>query len=469
MVENAICFACGTEFHLLVAYMLSTTVYSPRKKMLFLLKDPRIMDYLDVVHEINLWDEIVIFDPLLDYEVIDEQIQKWVPFIDTLHYFSIGYQAYNVLFRRVCEQGKKIILTDEGMGSYLPFKRFGAWMERSPGSIFFKGVDLSKADEIWLLNPKLYIDQDIIPKKQIDIEWFYKCCHENPQLVKDFKKIFRTREHISLDYDFIYFRQYFSLVGFLSEEADIFFDSIICNLLKKYRSAVKDHPAYTKNPYSINLETLPLQIPWEALIILSKIDDTFKVIFPQVYISATSSALIATNSLGISGDFIFINRLLENYSNFIDATIKDFVNICRIVFPNSCFYQPENLEEFINILSKIAERSGYLPPDVSIDDIRKIESNWLLDQYKNHWQKSIEDKRKITELERGFYDLKGIVEEKENVIDQLEAKIFIQTQTVKDLEVKIQTQNEVITDYAISTSWKVTRPFRKLRKLLGGK
>ncbi len=349
MNEKAVCFACGTEFHLLVTFILSTTVYSKKKKILFLTKNPRLLKYLDSVTEIHLWEEIVIIDPSTNPEIINQQILQLLPSIEVMHFFSWGFWPCNKLFLSCCIQQKKIILTDEGIGTYIPFKRFKQWQEiEDPSQIMTNGIDLKKVDQIWLLNPLLYLDQNLIPIKRIDINLFFQACLENDQLIKDFKSLFKLSNDIFFSYDIVYFRQYFSLIKRLSYAADIFLDKLFCELLSNNRVFIKNHPTYTENPYVYNTcQPLSLDVPWEVLLILAKIDNPAKILIPQVFLSISSSAMFSSNTLGISGDYIFLQKIIELYTDFKDVTIEKLIVKSKQVFPNSRFYEPKKFRRTI--------------------------------------------------------------------------------------------------------------------------
>ena len=127
---KSICFTCGTEFHLLVTYILSVTIYADRKKILCLVEDIRIVRYIDILIELGIWDKVIIIKPQETQEKIDRELQEIVSGIDTLHFFSLGYPPFNKLFFEAGRQKVKLILTDEGIYTYMPFKRYDVWIKR---------------------------------------------------------------------------------------------------------------------------------------------------------------------------------------------------------------------------------------------------------------------------------------------------------------------------------------------------
>lgn len=423
-----ICFACGTEFHLLVAFVLSTTIYKKERKLLFIIKDSRLIKYIEGSITCKIWEDIVVIDPAVSQETIDDQFRQRLPFIGTLHFFSTGFLPYNRLFVACQKEKINIILTDEGIGSYMPIMRFKS---KDQNKLITSGIDLTKVNELWLFNPLLFSEKNLIPIKQISLEEFYSECYKNHDLVIAFKDLFGLRKDISFNYDFIYFRQYLSLIGNISKDADAFVDKIVCNLFRKYNLYVKDHPAYKDNPYiKIDNQSLALDIPWEVLLVLKRIDENAPIQMPQIYLSATSSAMFSTNSFGHSGDFIFINKILEQYTDYKDDSINDLINKSRQVFPKSHFYEPVNLTEFYNNVSEILLRKGYSPLDQTLEELREEENSWLRTQYIKYWQGMKEDNNSSL-----------LIQTMKDQLDEYEGEILT---------------------YALSKSWKITRPFRKL-------
>jgi len=390
MNNEIICFACLTEFHLFVSYILSTTIYYQKKKILLICKNFRLAKYIDSLLELNIWDELIIIDPFDPLEEIISRLIKLSDSIDILHFFSWGFSPYNKLFVQCISKDKKVILTDEGSASYLPFKWFNSWIDNYDSNRSIVGeVDLKKASEIWLFNPLLFRDQKIIPIRKIDLVNFYKSCNENFHVVEDFKKIFKFDENKLFNYDLIYFRQYYSLRGDLTINADSFIDNQICSILESNNFYIKDHPAYLINPFKQKNDSLfTLDIPWEAFIVLSKIDNSKKINMPKVYISSSSSAMFNTNAFGIFGEFIFLNHIFELYTDIKDNNINELIIASKQIYPNSKFYEPKDWDELQKIISNIAKENKLYQPKVSILQLYKEECKWLREQYLNQRRKN---------------------------------------------------------------------------------
>ena len=90
--------------------------------------------------------------------------------------------------------------------------------------------------------PLLYSDKTVAAIKKISIESFYSACKSNGQLVANFKRLFLFAPDNLFDFDVIYFRQNFSLAGYISTDADVFVDEFICTIFRGYNTYVKDHP-----------------------------------------------------------------------------------------------------------------------------------------------------------------------------------------------------------------------------------
>jgi uncharacterized coiled-coil protein SlyX len=431
------------------------------------------------------------------------------------------------LFTICNSQKKKIILTDEGILTYMPFKRFISWVERYDSQRnLTAGIDLKKVDEIWLFNPNLFLDQELMTIRKIDIERFYKTCRENHNVVDNFKRLFKLRNDISFVYDFIYFRQYYSISGDLSQAAESFIDNQICNLLSPNNVYIKDHPAFPYNPY-VKKSRNPIFsiIPWEALIILNIIDPSIHVKMPKVYISIASSAMFTTNTLNVLGEFIFVNNIFELYSDLKDETIKQLIDKCKQIFRRSRFYEPKNWSEFYALLSQISKNNGFQLANHTLTQLNAEENDWLHEQYIALWKKQkVQDgniliaQTKISEYEKSVQILASQVAARDQNIKTMNDQIADCGKTIQSLNDQIadcgktiQSLNDQIADrgktiqslndqiverdksikslntqmvecgqamqslnfenvmYAMSKSWRVTRPLRKIVKIFKGK
>lgn len=512
--KKTICFACGTEFHLLVTYIISTTIYSDDKKVLFLYNQQRLQKYIQIIKTINLWDEVVIWDPSEGEEVCSQLVRKWSKEGDVLHYYSWGYHLYNNLFNEFVNNGKPVILTDEGIDSYAPFKRFQTWRENSKlNKEITNSVDLKNAQEIWVFNPNLFCDQNILGIKKINIEKFYVLCQENNEVVQNFKTIFFISNDFSFSYEIVYFRQYHSLIKKISPNTDAFIDSMICNFIKYSRCFIKNHPAYIKNPY---VEIIPvdvnINIPWEVIVILAQIEPSLEIKLPNIFISAASSAMFTTNSLNISGDFIFLDNIYADYALAKSETVDKLIETSKEIFPKSHFYSPSNWQEFFTIIKNLDnDKEKILENDSFIETFYEKEKVWLKDQLVQNWQLLLTKEEKISEQLQNIQNLKKQVvsyedkiqivseqaiehekivqilnekvAEKEGIINKFNIKVFEMEEIINTLTEKIQKEEEIIeivscknleleqevVDYVLSRSWRATRPFRLLHNLIKGK
>lgn len=453
MEEKTVCFSCGTEYQLLIAFILSTTVYARNPKLLLLCKDPRLSRYYEPIQDIHLWDDVKIIDPTLPVAELDAQCAEIAPGLDILHLFTWGLLPFNRLFSIFVSQKKKIVLTDEGVGTYMPFARFDSWVrQHDPQGTFTAGVDLKMVDEIWLLNPDLYSDQELVPIRKIDIEEFYRVSREAPDVLEKFKQLFNLQNEPEFVANQTYFRQYYSLVGYLSPEADAFVDSHILRLLDPRHLFIKDHPAYIDHPYFKSSESQSLEIPWEALIIYTHLANSDLFQFPRVFISASSSVMFNTNSLRVFGDYIFVHKLFELYADFKDQTISTLIEKCRAVFPDSRFYEPRDWSEYYDLILQLDLERHLEPPVTSFFAYLNEEINWLREQYLSLCRNQ---KQLKSQLDYFYIKARDLSEQ----VQASDATITKQRELIQEL-------NDENAQYALSKSWRFTKPFRKITRAL---
>ncbi|GEM_PF-5254842 len=453
MEEKTVCFACGTEYQLLIAFILSTTVYSRNTKLLLLCKDPRLSKYYEPIKDIQLWDEVKIIDPKLPLEELDAHCAEITPALDILHLFTWGLLPFNRLFAVCRAKKKKIILTDEGVGTYMPYARFNSWVsQHDPQGTFTEGVDLKSVDEIWLLNPELYSDQEFAPIKKIDIEEFYTAALNDLTVMDKYKRLFHFLNEPEFIAEQIYFRQYYSLVGYISPEADAFVDSHILRLLDPSHLFIKDHPAYLDHPYFKKPEGRTLEIPWEALIIYARLANSRHIRLPRVFISASSSVMFNSNSLKAYGDFIFVHKLFELYTDYKDQTISTLIEKCKTVFPASRFYEPPDWAEYYELILQIESQQKFGPPTISFNIYLNEEVNWLRERYLVLYQ---DQKQLKSQLDYFYIKARDLSEQVQN-----SGPAVARQQEV------IQELNYENAQYALSKSWRLTRPFRKIARAL---
>jgi hypothetical protein len=407
MNNKYICFACGTEFQLLISYMLARTIYKKRKKVILIYKNERVINYLDAIKSSDAWDEKVIFDPTNGKK--NDVFQQWIDKIETLHFFTFGFPEFNSFYVDCINHNVKTILTDEGIGSYMPFTRFNnivAYQE--PDRLIVKEIELERIDEIWLLNPDLYCDIITKPMQKIPFEDFIIDLLNETPIAKGLISLF------SIGYDFsdkteksmklpqgshIYFRQYLSYFKNISIDADLFFDNMMVDLLNGNSFLVKNHPAYKENSYKQYKNQLLNSTPWEVLLILSKVYNSDFLKFPRIFISNSSSAMLNSCTLGINGIYIFTNKIIENYTNYRDTTLETLIEKSRSVFTDSQFFQPGSWSELYEIYFNANAKFGLPEPKTPLDVLIKNENIWLSEQYRNQWVDKKELSKKISNLE----------------------------------------------------------------------
>lgn len=368
MNEKFVCFVCITEYHLLISFILSTTIYKKRKKIIFFEESPRLLTYKNLILSSKTWNEKYFFNSNDTQENIKKNYLLWSKKIDILHYFSFGVAALNSILLYCNKLKIKTILTDEGLASYNPHERWSKALRifsKKDRIIAKKGINGSK--EFWLLNPKLYLGIKKQSIKKINFKEFILVLRKSKNITKEFTTLFPIKNKLSLNCDYIFFRQSLGLLN----SADNFFDDLIDKLLKHNQVLTKDHPSHLKGKNKI----LP-NIPWEAIIIYHKV---FKLRnMSKVFISIGSSAMFNTCSLGIKGTYIFMNKIAEKYTGIHDNTITNIIKICKKTFATSSFYQPKDWQDLLELITSINKKYKISPPTITNDIINKIEINWLI-------------------------------------------------------------------------------------------
>ncbi len=146
----------------------------------------------------------------------------------------------------------------------------------------------------------------------------------------------------------------------------------------------------------------------------------------------------------------------------------------------------KNLEELYILLSEIANNNGFSPVYRSLNQLMVAENSWLQEQYVNFWQKQQEDNKKliqeqtfaaqIADRDQTIQNLTSLMAECEQTVQNLTSQVAERDQIVDKFTSELnQVTNELektkieAVNYTLSTSWRITRPLRKLKDLLFGK
>lgn len=459
---KSICFACGGEFHLLVSFILATTTYRNDRRILLLFKNPRLLEYLDRIEGLDIWDEVIIIRPEEPLEAIQKQIEMLQERIKVLHFFSWGFPPFNMLFNLCKQKNAKIIFTDEGIGTYMPYKRFDAWINTMPEhKKLTNGFDIKAIDEIWLLEPKLYLDEQIVPVNRIAIEEFYNICLENKKITEDFNKLFPLSSTLQLACDVIYFRQYFYVYGFFSEDTDAFIDRFVLALLQNYKFSVKNHPAYTSNLYDHSYD-VEVNLPWEAILISKKINSDSGAILPKIFISPTSSGMFKSCALGIPGAYIFIHKLIEKYTDYHDSSVDEFIKHNLSIFPEAKLYTPESWADFQEILEKVAEELQ-ISSSASLLDVVKYENDGLIQDQIHSWSLIKKYQDQISFFENKFKEVTASKQSLEKELSENSARKASLENDLREVTASKQNIEKELHLITSSKAWRFALIIRSIR------
>ncbi|MCX8025415.1 MAG: glycoside hydrolase family 99-like domain-containing protein, partial [Thermanaerothrix sp.] len=482
--NSAIIFACGTESHVLTSYVLSLTEYRTNYKIL-LLQSHRVVPYAQNAKEIGIWDEVIVLDrePGEYAELFDELSSQ----ASVLHFYSWGFPHYNRLFSLCVSKGVTIALTDEGLLTYSPKRRFAGWLAQNPvgHAPISAGFDLDAVRQIWLFSPSLFCEPTVSEIREISTSAFYQICREHPDLVAKFRILFGFPKDFSFSYKpWVYFRQYFSAIGVVSPEVDAWLDKKIRSFFPEDALLIKDHPAY-RNPYYEASATYTYQGPWEALILLKHIDSSSRIELPKVYLSLSSSALIKSPILGEEGSFVFLYKLMEPYALWRDDVLETIVQRLASVHKGAEVLIPTSWEEFYQSIIQISDRTGF-PIISGIDGkiLKDDERGMLSRVYLKYWQLSrqLEQKQGILQsqlAERGR-EVEGLRRELSAASERaagLEAQLAERGREVEGLrrelsslrdylnqrEQVLQDLNNKLLEIYSSTAWKVIQQMWKIR------
>jgi len=159
-----------------------------------------------------------------------------------------------------------------------------------------------------------------------------------------------------------------------------------------------------------------------------------------------------SNSLKAYGDFIFVHKLFELYTDYKDQTISTLIEKCKTVFPASRFYEPPDWAEYYELILQIESQQKFGPPTISFNIYLNEEVNWLRERYLVLYQ---DQKQLKSQLDYFYIKARDLSEQVQN-----SGPAVARQQEV------IQELNYENAQYALSKSWRLTRPFRKIARAL---
>lgn len=351
--NRRIFFACMTEFHVLVAFILSKTVYETDHKTLFLVSK-RAANFEASARSTGVWDEL----RLIEHAGSDELIDVVPTYNDVLHFFTFGAPAYNRFFADFSAQGGKICLTDEGLLTYRPAKSLANWLLQNPANArLAEGFSIDAINEYWLIQPKAFCEKTHASIREIPLATFIEQAKSDPVLARSLSNLFGALEQpLVSDKDAVYFQQPMALVKQLPRVIDQVIDAVVTHAIAPLNSYIKTHPALTSQDSSqtSSAEFVWLdRVPWEVNLLLNYIQGNSSA---KVFISLNSSTLHNSMLLHPDGVFIYLYRIMDAYAGKKEYALDDFVDRLVKVYPNAKIYRPRHWGELHQVLSEVGRR-----------------------------------------------------------------------------------------------------------------
>ena len=457
-----VCFACGNAFHILVAFILSTTIYRDRRKILLVTRSDRTVAFIRAAETLKIWNEVIVMDrgPVpADGGRLPEVVAR----IGRLHFFTWGSFPLVELLDRCIAAGVEVILTDEGIGTYNPTRRFSEILNNrlsragAPASVSLAGFK-----EIWLLEPRLFGESTTLPLRKIDIQAFYDACKRHPDIRASFIQLFGLDHPLRLAADVVYFRQYFaeSHIHALSAQVDALIDHRLCSYFRKANVWIKNHPVYSNENYShAGTNLLGADMPWEALIIYSNLDNAGVVRLPKVHVSGTSSAMVSSAILGATGDFVFTYRILQRYSAVkLDTSMDDLIGGLRATYPLSTFAVPESWDELEGELTRIAAK--YRIP-IELQEGAKVswDDDVLRSVYGSDYAAALEQSRRVQGLSVQVVEARRTGRE-------LQQRLARKARRARVLRARLRHKERALHEIQGSRAWRLVTWLRQVRHRL---
>lgn len=417
---RSVLFACGTEYHLLMTLILSTTAYAGRPKTLLLYDTPRTRPYLERARALGVWDEVILIESAAPAEAYEALFAEHLGRADVLHTFTWGFPHFNTLMARGHAVGVPVILTDEGLLTYSPRRRFADWVARKhDGAFLARDFAFEAVSEIWLLEPALLLEPLGCPVRKIDLGAFVAACRTEAGLAERFRRLFNLSPAMALKAEAVLFRQYFPLLEVLPPEVDAWLDGAVCAAFRPVRLAIKNHPAWVNPRLSeVGNNFAGADRPWEALLLLGQITPEAAGSPPRAYISLASSAMLKTALLGMEGTYFFLHRLMARYADWQDTTVDDLLERLRLIFPQMRFSAPADWDELRADLADLGRREGWA---LDLDALPTAADEPVLWRGigLTYWREHCEQARRLQALEQEVRHLRLQVEQKEAVLREV--------------------------------------------------
>ncbi|ORX23124.1 hypothetical protein BVF91_07515 [Thermoanaerobacterium sp. PSU-2] len=355
-------FSCATSFHIFVSYILAKTLYKDDKNFIFIPNHlSNLVDIYKRLDKIKIWDKVVLIDELSgeNMRIENQLIEIMTNYkIDILHYFTWGTKYSRILFNLVKNKKVKIILTDEGIGTYMIKEAYEEWTKSN--IIENNTVDLNRIDEIWLFDPDCYVSKLKKTLRKIEFENIISDPNSSVEMCNELNYIFNYN-YKKFSSDIIFFDQY---IGALDEK-NVIDEKIFLNLLfeyiREFKLIVKKHPNESFIKYfGFNVEILDdNDVPWELICFNIIINNGY--IDNMILISYFSSAVFNTK------------MLYKKYTKNIKIALLS--KIYRNHFNKEIFDNSFSIDEFIKKFKKKFSKSSIVMPETFKDLKEFIFSN----------------------------------------------------------------------------------------------
>jgi GT2 family glycosyltransferase len=366
--KDNIIFVCGTEYQLLIAFILSTTTYRSAEKTLVLSNNNRVSYAYNGAVNTSIWRKVILVD---DSSISDPSSVRAIQAAnrsDILHFFSFGFRLYNHIFGLMARLGRKIILTEEGLLTYSPKRSYENWLNNDETRIrFSSGFNLDKVSEIWICEPELFSDGLSASIVKIDIDSFIEKLKVDLNLIKNLKKLYLIDKNFPglQKKSQFYFQQYNLDSSALASAALKLLDHVLISLLDYGSAHVRKHPALI--PLG---EQEAQRGPWELSLLLNSVSGHGNQFKNSLYFSNNSSAMLGSLVFnGGVGTFFYLYKLVSQYSGKSHAVIDDLVNKIIPRFPNARIYVPESWNEFYDDLALLIKDNTDLNINLNLDAI----------------------------------------------------------------------------------------------------
>lgn len=386
-------FACITTYNIFVSYILAKTVYRDEKYEKIILVNDIHNSVVSIIDNLagfpEVWNKIIIIKQRDKSEQqITEQLNELdLKENDILHFFSFGMQ-YSVLLFNIFPTKGRIIITEEGYGSYMILNFYDKW--RKLIGITENIIDFNRANEIWLFDPK--VSDNDLSKPLVKIDIINQLRNEDFQVefINDLKKIFNIEDAIQTDWDIIFFDQYPSNVGMISLQAERYILKNIYNVTKEFDTLVKQHPSENDRA---KYEGFPFKFienygcPWEILYALELLEKRKKG--KKIFLTYNSMSVYNSRIMFKEYDediyIILLHKILDRY--YLQGSDVDFINQYIAIYGQKNLYIPESFSELSRILSTILNvKDNRQVSCQKLESEMQEELLWLRKEYREIWK-----------------------------------------------------------------------------------